>query len=196
MTDDRQVWLVRHGATEWSRSGQHTSTTDLPLLPDGEQDAQRVAGRLAAEHFDLVLTSPRLRARQTAELAGFPDAMIEDALVEWDYGPGEGLTSVQIREQIPDWRVWTHGAPALPGTPGETPAQVAERLGSVVRRLKETGPHRTLLFGHGHALRAFAALWIDQPLTLAASLPLETGSVSVLGWEKESPALRRWNDLP
>ncbi|CAL8975371.1 Acid phosphatase [Tessaracoccus sp. O5.2] len=195
--DDRtQLWLVRHGATEWSRDGRHTSTTDLDLLPQGREDAEVIARRLEGEHFDLVLSSPRLRARETARLAGFTAPEIDPDLVEWDYGPGEGLTSVQIGELVPGWRIWTHGAPDLDRdgmAPGESRQQVEERLGRVVARAKASGLPRILVFGHGHALRALAMLWIEQPVPLAASFPFVTGALGILGWEKDSPALVRWN---
>jgi len=101
-----QLFLVRHGETEWSKSGRHTSVTDLPLTPEGERVATGLKERLAGESFDLVLTSPRQRARRTAELAGFPDAEVDDDLVEWDYGDYEGITTAEIRRTVPGWTVW------------------------------------------------------------------------------------------
>lgn len=196
--DERtRLWLVRHGATEWSENGRHTSVTDLPLLPSGEADARRVGERLSTHQFGLVLSSPRRRAVETARLAGFPDPEIDDDLVEWSYGAGEGLTSVEIRDLIPDWRVWTHGAPKLEREgqfdPGEDVDAVAERLGRVVQRARESGVSDALVFGHGHALRSLAMVWLDFPIRMAAHFPLHTGGVSILGYEKESPALVAWN---
>lgn len=191
-----QLWLVRHGATEWSQVGRHTSVTDLSLLPEGRVDAERMGERLEGEHFGLVLSSPRRRAMETAALAGFPTPEIDPDLVEWSYGPGEGLTSVQIAERVPGWRIWTHGAPAIErvGFPeGETKEHVVERLGRAIDRARAAGEERVLIFGHGHALRVLSMLWLGAPVELAASFPLLTGSLSVLGWEKDSPAIVRWN---
>lgn len=194
--DDRtQLWVVRHGATEWSESGQHTSVTDLDLLDKGRVNAEKVGGKLAELDFGLVLSSPRRRALETAELAGF-EPEIDDDLVEWAYGPGEGLTSVEIREQIPGWRIWTHGAPQLDREgyePGETQAEVEARLARVVNRVRGSGVRRAIAFGHGHSLRALAMVWLGQPVSMAAHFPLETGTISVLGYEKENPAIVRWN---
>lgn len=182
-----ELWVVRHGATEWSRGHRHTSTTDLPLLPEGEEVARSLAPRLAAEDFALVLTSPRLRARRTAELAGFPDAVPDDDLVEWAYGDYEGTTTEEIREQVPGWTVWTH-----PTAGGETAEDVTRRLDRVVARVRGAdGP--VLAFGHGHALRALAARWLELPAADGRHLRLDTATVSVLGYERETPVLRCWN---
>src|SRR5690348_14874603 len=124
------VWLVRHGETEWSASGKHTGTTDIPLTEKGEESARELEPRLAGESFDLVLTSPRQRARRTAELAGFPDAEVDDDLVEWDYGDYEGITTAEIRKTVPGWTVWDNPVPH-----GETPEQVSARLDRVNARL-------------------------------------------------------------
>ena len=180
-----EVWLVRHGETEWSRDGRHTSVTDLPLTPDGEGAARAVADRLEGD-FDLVLTSPRLRARRTAELAGHPEAEADPDLAEWDYGDYEGVTTDEIRERVPGWTVWTHACPG-----GESPEQVAARLDRVVDRCRGAG--RALLFGHGHALRALAARWLGLPVSEGRLLRLDTSTVSVLGWERDEPVVRRWN---
>jgi probable phosphoglycerate mutase len=182
-----RLWLVRHGETEWSRDGRHTSTTDLELTSEGERVARELAPRLAVEDFDLVLTSPRIRARRTAELAGFPDAEIAPDLVEWDYGEYEGMTTPQIRETVPGWTVWSHPVPG-----GETPAQVATRLDKVVRRVAEVAGD-VLVFGHGHALRGLAARWLQLEVTEGRHFVLGTATISVLGWERGSPAVVRWN---
>ena len=182
-----RVWLVRHAETEWSRSGRHTSVTDLPLTAEGERIARELGPRLAVEPFDLVLTSPRQRARHTAALAGFPHARVDEDLVEWFYGDYEGVTTVEIRRTVPGWTVWTHPSPG-----GETAEQVTERLDRVVARLRELDG-RALVFGHGHALRAVAARWIEQPVTEGRFLKLDTGTVSVLGYDREFPAILHWN---
>lgn len=181
------VWLVRHGATEWSEAGRHTSTTDLPLLPAGEESARAVAPRLEEHDFALVLTSPRLRARRTAELAGFPDAEVDTDLVEWAYGDYEGVTTDQIREQVPGWTVWTEPCPG-----GETADDVATRLDRVLARCAEVSGD-CLLFGHGHALRALSARWLGQPVAAGRLLRLDTGTLSVLGHEREQAVVLRWN---
>lgn len=181
------VWLVRHGETEWSRAFRHTSTTDVALTPEGEAAALGLRDRLAGVPFALVLTSPRSRARRTAELAGFAQAQVDEDLAEWGYGDYEGLTTRQIREQVPDWTIWTHSAPG-----GEAPEHVATRLDRVVSRARAVaGP--VLLFGHAHSLRALAARWIGQPPQAGAWLRLDTASVSRLGHERETPVVVRWN---
>jgi broad specificity phosphatase PhoE len=182
-----ELWVVRHGETEWSASGRHTSTTDVPLTPAGEEAARALGGQLAGTTFDLVLTSPRQRARRTAELAGFPDAEVDDDLTEWAYGDYEGVTTRTIRETVPDWTVWTHPSPG-----GETGAEVGRRLDSVVARVRAHGG-RVLVFGHGHASRVLAARWLAQPVEEGRFFRLDTGTVSVLGYEHEFPVVARWN---
>ena len=182
-----ELWLVRHGPTEWSESGRHTSTTDLPLLPEGEELARSLAPRLADVGFVQVLTSPRRRARHTAELAGFPDAEVDEDLVEWDYGSYEGRTTPEIREIAPGWTVWTAPTPG-----GETAAQVTARMDRVVARVRAAdGP--TLVFGHAHGLRALAARWLELDVAEGRHLRLDTATISRLGWERESPVVLRWN---
>lgn len=182
-----ELWLVRHGPTEWSRSGRHTSTTDLPLLADGEQDAVEVGSRLAEVSFAQVLTSPRERARRTAELAGFGDAEIDEDLVEWGYGDYEGLTTPEIRETVPGWTLWTHPSPG-----GETAEQVTARLDRVVARARAV-EGRTLAFAHGHSLRVLAARWLGLPAAGGRLLRLDTATLSVLGFERETAVVLRWN---
>jgi probable phosphoglycerate mutase len=182
-----EVWLVRHGETEWSRDGRHTSTTDLPLTAEGERVATSLRDRLDDDRFVLVLTSPRRRARDTARLAGHPEADVDDDLAEWDYGDLEGETTEEVRETYPDWTIWTGPVPG-----GETADQVAARLDRVVARCREADG-RVLVFGHGHALRALAARWLDLPVVDGRHLRLDTATVSVLGFERETPVVLRWN---
>lgn len=182
-----ELWTVRHGRTEWSAAGRHTSTTDVPLLAEGEAVAQALRGRLDDVEFAQVLTSPRLRARRTAELAGFSDAEVDEDLAEWDYGDYEGVTTEEIRERDPGWTIWTHPTPG-----GETPEQVTERLDRVVARVRGA-EGRTLVFGHGHALRALAARWLGRPVQSGQWFKLDTATLSTLGYEHEHPVLQTWN---
>ena len=182
-----EVWLIRHGETEWSKSGKHTSITDLPLTEHGVEVARELAPRLKGVAFDLVLSSPRQRARHTAELVGYPDPEIDADLVEWHYGDYEGMTRHEIRERVPAWSVWTHPAPG-----GETAQHVADRLDRVVSRVVTTGG-RALVFGHGHALRALTARWILQPVSEGRFFKLDTSTLSVLGYDREVPVILRWN---
>ena len=181
-----ELWLVRHGQTEWSKAGKHTSTTDLPLLEDGERAAASLRPRLAEVDFDLVLTSPRQRARRTADLAGFPDAEVDEDLVEWAYGDDEGRTTDEIREDVPGWTVWTHGPRG-----GETADDLATRCDRVVARTRAA--ERALVFGHGHALRALTARWLDEPVAFGRHVRLDTATLSTLGFERETPVVLRWN---
>jgi broad specificity phosphatase PhoE len=187
VTDSSELWIVRHGETEWSRDGRHTSTTDIGLTPEGEEVARSLEARLADADIDLALTSPRARARRTAELAGFPDPQVDDDLVEWDYGDYEGLTTPEIRETVPGWTVWSQPCPG-----GETAEEVGRRLDRVVDRVQEHGG-RVLVFSHGHASRVLAARWLGLPPTDGRHFVLGTATLSVLGWERESPAVLRWN---
>ena len=189
-----EVYLIRHGETEWSRSGQHTSVTDLPLTDNGIRQAESLRGHLQPAEFGLVLSSPRVRAVRTAELAGFTGAyepQIDADLVEWDYGDYEGLTSAQIHETAPEWDIFTGLTPG-----GETHDQVTARLDRVVARLQDSGVDRAVCFGHGHALRALTLRWLRFDVSLGVHFPLDTGTVSILGAEKGQPALERWNSRP
>lgn len=182
-----EVWLVRHGETEWSKSGRHTGTTDLPLTPAGEKAAESLRPLLTGTPFDLVLCSPRKRATHTAELAGVTDLRIEDDLVEWDYGDYEGRTRVDIQEERPNWSVWTDGAPG-----GETPDEIGNRVDGVIDQCRDHGG-RVLLIAHGHVLRTLAARWINQPVTVGVHLPLDTAKLSVLSYDRGAPTIDRWN---
>jgi probable phosphoglycerate mutase len=184
-----QLWLVRHGETEWSASGRHTSHSDIPLTERGRERATELRARLAGITFDAVLTSPLRRAQQTCSLAGFGDrAEIDEDLREWDYGSGEGLTTPEIRETSPGWTVWTHN---LPGS--EPVAEVSQRADRFIARSRAIGG-RTLAFSHGHFSRVVGARWIDLPAADGARLRLDTAAVSILGWERDCPVLQRWND--
>ncbi len=181
------LYLVRHGATEWAQAGRHTSITDLPLLPEGEADALALAPRLAGHDFALVLTSPRQRAARTAALAGFPGAEVCDDLAEWDYGSLEGLTTVQIREHLPGWTIWFGEVPG-----GESAEQVSARLDRVLMRIR-AAEGDVLVFSHGHSLRALAARWLGLAVSEGRLLRLDTATLSVLGYERDLPVVLRWN---
>jgi broad specificity phosphatase PhoE len=182
------MWLVRHGETEWSASGQHTSRTDLPLTKAGDSEAVALAPLLRQQRFALVESSPMERARRTAELAGFDP--VEDAdLMEWDYGDLEGLTTSQVRERYPGWTIWEGPWPG-----GEKPQQVGARATRVVDRVRALADGSdALVFSHGHILRVVAATWLGRPPEDGCMLELGTATVSVLGWEHGWPAVHRWN---
>lgn len=189
-----RIVLVRHGETEWSRNGRHTGRTDLKLTAEGRRQAELVARRLAhewpaREAFAAVRSSPLSRALETARIA-IPDARLEvdPDLAEWDYGAFEGLTTPEIRRDVPDWAIWTHPAPG-----GETVRAIERRADRVVARLREDGGD-VLVFSHGHFLRVLAARWVGQPVAFGGRLALSTASISVLGWERERPAIERWNE--
>jgi probable phosphoglycerate mutase len=181
------LWLVRHGETKWSRERLHTSVTDVPLTAAGAEAARLVGERLEGRSFSLVLTSPRQRARHSAELAGFPDAEVDDDLAEWSYGRYEGVSTLQIRETDPGWTVWSHPAPG-----GETADQVGERVDRVIARCDDVDGD-VLIFGHAHCLRALTARWLRQPVADGRLYRLDTGSLSVLAYERETPVIVHWN---
>lgn len=190
-----RIVLVRHGKTEWSESGQHTGTTDIPLTEHGEADAGTLRDRLSGFDIGLVLSSPRQRALRTAEIAGFSPE-VDENLVEWDYGGYEGRTTKEIRAELGyDWAAFEHGV--VPGaTPGETVEEVAARASRVLLRSAPVLATRdVLLFGHGHALRVLAAVFLREQPRFAAKLLLDAGSVSVLEYEREQPAIKLWNNL-
>lgn len=188
--------LLRHGETEWSRSGQHTGRTDIPLTPHGEELARASGELLTGYRFVLTLASPLQRSHRTAELAGLTPEIDED-LLEWDYGGYEGLTTAQIREQLGySWSVFRDGV--VPGaTPGETVEEVAARASRVVRRAREAMHDGDVaLVGHGHCLRVLAAVFLKAEPRFGAQILLDAGSVSVLQYEREEPAIRVWNHGP
>lgn len=183
-----QIVLVRHGETEWSLTGQHTSRTDLALTERGRERARELAAELGGRAFSPVLCSPLRRARETCELAGFGEsAVISDDLREWDYGEYEGLTTDQIRERDPDWILWRDGCPG-----GESPEQVGARADRVLDRLRET-ESESLAFAHGHILRVVAARWLRMPPAAGARFALAAGGIGVLGYERETEVLEHWN---
>lgn len=182
-----ELWIVRHGETAWSRDGRHTSVTDVELTPDGIEAARAIGTRLGGRSFALVLTSPRRRTRETAELAGYPEAIVEDDLAEWSYGEYEGITTATIRESVPGWTIWTH-----PAAGGETAVEVRERVDQVIERARSTTGD-VLLFGHSHALRALTARWLGLEVAEGRLFRLDTATVSVLGYERETPVILRWN---
>lgn len=189
---DQRIVLVRHAQTEWSLSGQHTGTTDLPLTDEGRALTQRLRERLAGDRFDRVLTSPLRRALETCRIAGFAaEAERRDDLVEWNYGAHEGRTTAEIRVEDPGWDLWRDGAPG-----GESPADVARRMDRVVADLLETCEQGgdVLVFGHGHGLTALTIRWMGLPIEHGRHLRLGTGAVSVLGWKREFRVLEVWND--
>ena len=187
MSTSAAAVLVRHGATEWSTLGKHTSTTDLPLLPAGESAARALAPRLAGTAFGEVLTSPLQRARRTAELAGFPDAEVCGDLTEWRYGAAEGRTTAELREEVPGWSVWTHECPG-----GESAEDVAARCDRVIARIRSASAP-VLVFAHGHLLRALGARWLGLAAADGRLFRLDTATLSELGHERETPVLLRWN---
>ena len=182
------VFAIRHGDTAWSRSGQHTGTTDIPLTDNGRRLAERMRPVLAANAFGLVLCSPMQRARETCELAGFGDrAIIDSDLVEWNYDKYEGLTPKQIDEVAPGWLIFRDGCPG-----GEAPEQAGARVDRVIARSRAVAGD-TALFAHGHLLRVFAARWIGLPASGGQHFLLNTGTLCVLGYYHEIPAVRIWN---
>jgi broad specificity phosphatase PhoE len=184
-----EVVLVRHGETEWSRTGLHTGRTDIPLTDLGRRQADQLAGMLEGRAFELVMSSPLSRARETYERAAIAaPAEIIDDLLEWDYGTYEGVSTPETRQEIPDWSVWTH-----PIIQGETVEAVGDRADSVIGRLFDaTGD--IALFAHGHLLRILAARWLGLPADAGRHLALNTATISTLGFERENRVIRRWNE--
>lgn len=182
------LFPIRHGETAWSLSGQHTGTTDIPLTDNGRRLAERLRPALAEQAFALVLVSPLRRAQETCELAGFADtALTEPDLVEWNYGAYEGLTAEQIHEQAPGWLIFRDGCPD-----GEAPDQVGARVDRVIARARAAGGD-VALFAHGHVLRVLAARWLGLPAAAGQHFLLDTGTLSVLGYYRDIPAVKIWN---
>jgi len=185
----RQVLLVRHAETEWSRDGRHTGRSDIPLTDAGRDAARVLASRLDPDAFALILVSPLARARETCELCGFAErAQQRSDLLEWDYGDYEGLTTVEIRRQRPDWYLWSDGCPG-----GESAADVGARADRVIAEIR-AGAGPAAVFSHGHMLRVLGARWAELDPAEGSRLGLATGALCVLGYEREAAILSRWND--
>jgi probable phosphoglycerate mutase len=183
-----RVVLARHGETEWSQTLRHTSFSDIPLTAHGRKEAEALRPALSAWKFVLVVSSPRSRALETCRIAGFGDrAEVDPDLAEWSYGAFEGLTTAEIREQAPGWTVFTHPSPG-----GETAEQVAARVDRVIAKVRAAAGS-SVLFAHGHVLRVLTARWLGLDPREGRHFILDTGTVSVLGWERETPAIVRWN---
>lgn len=183
-----ELWLIRHGETEWSLSGAHTSITDIPLTPRGRQRATAIRDYLHGRRFALVLTSPRQRAAETCGIAGYGDiAEVDENLAEWNYGAYEGRTTAAIRTENPGWSLWKDGVPG-----GETIDAVARRARQVIQRcLQANGP--AALFAHGHILRILTACWVGLAPDCGRLFALDTGAVSTLGFERETQVITTWN---
>ena len=182
-----RLFAVRHGETEWSLATRHTGRTDIPLTDEGRRRAEHLHEALRGQPFALVLTSPLSRARDTAALAGFPDAIVDDDLREWDYGDYEGRTTGDIRQERPGWFLWDDGVPN-----GESIADVAARADRVIARVRAIDGD-VLVFAHGHILRVTASRWLDQDPGFGRHLVLSPATLSILGHEREAPALETWN---
>jgi broad specificity phosphatase PhoE len=182
------IWIVRHGETDWSRNGRHTGRTDAPLTAAGEREAMALRGMLGGRRFALVLSSPLSRALETCRLAGYGDvAMKEDDLREWDYGAYEGRTTAEIQREAPGWTIWDGEVPG-----GETAGEVARRADRVIRLATEAGGD-VALFAHGHLLRILTARWLGLGATGGRLFALGTSSIGVLGYERDTRVLRTWN---
>ena len=183
-----QIAVVRHGQTEWSLNGRHTGTTDIPLTDEGRAEARASAPLVQAMPIDRIVCSPLQRARETCALLGLGlEPTIDPDLVEWNYGVYEGITTKEIRETVPDWTVWFGGCPD-----GETPDQVATRVDRVIATAREAGG-TTLVVAHGHVLRVLTARWLGLGPQDGRFFRLDTATVSLLGWERETPVVLRWN---
>jgi probable phosphoglycerate mutase len=184
----RRAYLVRHGETAWSLTGQHTGLTDIPLTENGRSVAGLLQPVLAAETFALVLTSPLQRARATCVLAGLgARAEVDDDLKEWNYGDYEGLTPAQIEARAPGWMLFSDGCPR-----GESPTQIGARVDRVIDRIRSVNGH-VALFGHGHIFRVLAARWLGLPVSAGCHFLLDTGTVNILSYYRGIPAVKRWN---
>jgi probable phosphoglycerate mutase len=183
-----EVFLIRHGETQWSLSGQHTGVTDIPLTENGRRAAKELEPLLSGKSFSLVLASPLQRARQTCELAGLGDRVkVDPDLTEWNYGEYEGLTPEQIHRRAPGWMIFAEGCPG-----GESPDEVGARVDRLIGKVRAVAG-RVALFGHGHVFRVFAARWIGLPATDGGHFLLDTSTLNVLGYYRGIPAVKIWN---
>ena len=190
MGKERQLWLLRHGATEWAKNGRHTGSTDLPLLPEGEDEARQLEPALTSHSFAAVLSSPLQRAKRTCELGGLgQQRRILETLREWDYGDYEGITTPEIRKNIPNWTVWSHGCPN--GENAEAMQQRCEQ--TIAIALAEPGEGDVALFAHGHVLRALTGTWLGLGATGGRLFQLGTGTICILGFERGQRGIARWN---
>ncbi|MDP9794402.1 putative phosphoglycerate mutase [Catenuloplanes nepalensis] len=185
-----EIVLVRHGQTEWSVSGRHTGRTDIPLTAEGEEQARAIGEKLKGREFAAVLSSPRVRALRTAELAGLEVTEVDEDLSEWDYGDYEGITTPEIRKTDPDWYLWDDGVPG-----GESPEQIGARIDRVLARAREhlARDRDVALVAHGHALRVVGARWIEEPVRVGGRLRLDTATLCRLGFEHARPVILEWN---
>jgi broad specificity phosphatase PhoE len=185
---DEEIWLVRHGETEWSLTGRHTGSTDIPLTENGKRQAEELGRTLADHKFVRVLSSPKTRALETCRLAGYGDVVeLTDDLLEWDYGDYEGRRTIDVRKERPGWTLWTGGVPN-----GETAVQVAARTGRVIEQAARAGG-AVALFAHGHVLRVLTARWLGLEPEAGRLFALSTATLSVLGYERETRVIRLWN---
>jgi broad specificity phosphatase PhoE len=186
---EQTIYVVRHGETAWSLSGQHTGSTDIPLTQNGRTVARRLRLVLTKESFSLVLTSPLQRARETCELAGLGDqAVVEPDLCEWNYGEYEGLTPKEIHVRRPGWMIFGDGCPG-----GEAPEEVGARADRVIARVRAVAPGHVALFAHGHIFRVLVARWIGLPASAGQHFLLDTATLNIFGYYRESPAVKVWN---
>jgi broad specificity phosphatase PhoE len=184
-----EIVLVRHGETEWSRTGRHTGRTDIPLTDRGREQARAAGEALADRRFVLVLTSPLSRARETCRLAGLDEqAVVRDELAEWDYGAYEGRKTVDIRQEHAGWSLWSDGVPE-----GESAAQVGARADRVIAELRDAGGDAAV-FAHGHILRVLAARWLGLEASAGRLFALDPATISILGYERETAVIRAWNE--
>jgi broad specificity phosphatase PhoE len=185
-----EVWLARHGETEWTLSRQHTGTTDIPLTERGREQARALAPSFEGIEFDLVLSSPMQRAGETARLVGL-DPAADERLMEWNYGEYEGRTTADIQRERPGWDLWRDGCPG-----GEQAEDVARRLEPLLDKLRNTGERRVALFGHGHCFRVLAGSWLELGAMAGRALALGTASLSVMATEHGRPVIAHWNTTP
>lgn len=187
-----EIVLVRHGETEWSAAGRHTSITDLDLTETGRQQARALRPILADRRFVAVLCSPRKRSLATAELAGLTVTKVDADIIEWNYGKYEGITTAKIHQDDPLWNLWRDGCPG-----GESPEQISERMDRLLSRTRPLLPDGDVaLVGHGHAFRVAAARWLGLPASDGKLLKLDTAAVSALGYERDQAVITRWNQVP
>ena len=187
---NQQVYLIRHGETQWSLTGRHTGVTDLPLTENGRRIAKMLQPVLSRESFALILTSPLQRARTTCELAGFGERAENDRdLMEWNYGEYEGLTTKEIHAKTPRWMLFRDGCPG-----GESPEQIGDRVDRVIARVRSVDGH-VALFAHGHVFRVFVARWLGFQALAGCHFLLDTATLNILSYYQDIPAVKSWNAM-